>query len=99
MVVAAAVWFVIWLLFIGVAIPVVLLVTLVALVVLTSKTGLAISLIAILVAEITAVLAAIFICVVVEAFATSVCVHNVSIAECAGTWRGRDVRTAVIERG
>src|SRR5579872_6942299 len=90
----SAVCFVIWFLFIGVAIPVVLLV---ALVVLTREVSLAISLIAILVAEITAVLAAIFVRVVVETLATSVCVHDATIVECAGARRRCDVRTAVID--
>ena len=70
---------------------------LVAVVVLASKIGLAISLIAILVAEITAVLAAIFICVVVKAFATRVCVHDAAVVELAGARCGCDVRAAVIE--
>lgn len=74
-----------------------LLITLVPLVVLTSKIGLAISLIAILVAEITAVLAAIFVGVIVEAFATSVCVHDAAVIELAGARCGCDVRVAVIE--
>src|SRR6185437_16080508 len=110
----SAVWFVIWLLFIGMAIRVVLLVTLVALRADIVLTRWAVVLpVAIVVPEIAAVISAgvpvpkiavvivatSIVRVIPEAFAAIVAAYGAAIVELAGARRRRDVRATVIEVG